>query len=69
MATSQEVRSHLNSFKSAVANAMTTVEDYANHGAQYTSDNQTSERAKITTVNASLIHASDCAICTAWDGS
>ena len=69
MATSQEVRNHLNSFKSAISNAMTTVEDYASHGSQYTSDNQTSERAKITTVNVSLIHASDCAICTAWDGS
>jgi hypothetical protein len=69
MSTSAEVRQHLNSFKSAVADAMQTVVDYQNHGTQYTAGNQTSERAKITTVNASLIHASDCAICTAWDGS
>jgi hypothetical protein len=69
MSTSAEVREHLQAFKTAVADAMQTVADYRVHGTQYTAGNQTSERAKITTVNASLIHASDCAICTAWDGS
>ncbi len=69
MSTSAEVIQHLNSFKSAVNDAMQTIADYQVHGTQYTADNQTSERAKITTVNVSLIHASDCAICTAWDGS
>ena len=69
MSTSAEVRQHLNSFKSAVADAMQTVVDYQNHGTQYTSSNQPSERAKITTVRTSLLHANDCSICTQWDGS
>jgi len=69
MSTSAEVRQHLNSFKSAVANAMQTVSDYQAHGTQYTSGNQASERAKVTSVRASLLHANDCSICTQWDGS
>ena len=69
MATSQEVMNHLNSFKSAISEAMTTVDDYKNHGTQYTTANQTSERAKITTINSALLHANDCSICTTWDGS
>ena len=69
MSTSAEVRQHLNSFKSAVADAMQTVVDYQNHGTQYTTANQTSDRAKITTVRAALLHANDCSICTQWDGS
>jgi len=69
MATSQEVKTHLQAFKTAITDAMVTVDDYENRGTQYTSANQTSEKAKITTVNASLIHASDCSICTTWDGS
>ena len=69
MATSQEVMNHLNSFKSAISDAMTTVDDYKNHGTQYTTANQTSERAKITTINSALLHASNCSICTTWDGS
>ena len=69
MSTSAEVRQHLNSFKSAVADAMQPVVDYQNHGTQYTSSNQARERAKITTVRAALLHANDCSICTQWDGS
>ncbi len=69
MATSQEVKTHLQEFKSAITSAMTTVDDYQNHGTQYTSANQASERAKITSVRTALQHANDCAICTGWDGS
>ena len=69
MSTSAEVRQHLNSFKSAVADAMQTVADYQSHGTQYTTANQTSERAKITTMASALVHASNCSICTTWDGS
>ena len=69
MSTSAQVRAHLQEFKSVVGDAMATVDDYQNHGTQYTSRNQASERAKITTVRASLLHANDCSICTQWDGS
>jgi hypothetical protein len=69
MSTSAQVRAHLQAFKSAVGDAMQTVSDYQTHGTQYTSSNQASERAKITTVRASLLHANDCSICTTWDGS
>ena len=69
MSTSAEVRQHLNSFKAAISEAMTTVADYQSHGTQYTTANQTSERAKITTINSALLHASNCSICTTWDGS
>ena len=69
MSTSAQVRAHLQEFKTTVADAMATVDDYQNHGTQYTSGNQASERAKITSVRASLLHANDCSICTQWDGS
>ena len=69
MSTSAQVRAHLQQFKSAIINAMTTVEDYKNHGSLYTTANQASERAKITTINSALLHASNCGICTTWDGS
>jgi hypothetical protein len=69
MSTSAQVRAHLQEFKSVVGDAMATVDDYQNHGTQYTSGNQASERAKITTVRAALLHANDCSICTQWDGS
>jgi hypothetical protein len=69
MSTSAQVRAHLQEFKTTVADAMATVDDYQNHGTQYTSGNQASERAKITTVRAALLHANDCSICTQWDGS
>ena len=69
MSTSDEVRAHLTSLQTATALAMRTVADYQGHAHQYTSANQTSERAKVTTVNSRLIHASDCSICTSWDGS
>ena len=69
MSTSAQVRAHLQEFKTTVADAMATVDDYQNHGTQYTSSNQASERVKITTVRAALLHANDCSICTQWDGS
>ena len=69
MSTSVQVREHLQEFKAAIGEAIQTVVDYQVHGTQYTSSNQASERAKITTVRASLLHANDCSICTQWDGS
>ena len=69
MSTSAEVRQHLSVFRTAIADAITTVADYQSHGSQYTTANQTSERAKITTINLALLHASNCSICTTWDGS
>ena len=69
MSTSDEVRAHLTGLQRATAAAMQTVADYQGHAHQYTSAVQTSERAKVTTVNSRFIHASDCSICTSWDGS
>ena len=69
MSTSDEVRAHLVGLQTASAVAMQTVADYQGHAHQYTSAVQTSERAKVTTVAPRLIHASDCSICTSWDGS
>ena len=69
MATNEDVKDHLEELRSSVNSAINTVVDYQRHGTKLTSGNQTAELAKVTTVPTARQHASDCAICTAWDGS
>ena len=69
MATNESVLEHLASVRNTVNGAINTVNYYANSNTDMTSGAKATQLAKVTTVPADLIHAADCAICTAWDGS
>ena len=69
MATNEAVRAHLEELRNSVNLAVNTVVAYQNYGTKLTSGNQTSEKAKVRTVPTVRQHASNCSICTAWDGS
>ena len=69
MATNEDVREHLEQLRNSVNSAVNTVVAYQNYGTKLTSGNQTSEKAKVRTVPTARQHASNCSICTAWDGS
>ena len=69
MATNEATLEHLRELRDSVNDAINTVGAYQNYGTKLTSGNQTSEKAKVRTVPTARRHASDCSICTAWDGS
>ena len=69
MATNEDVHDHLAELRSSVNAAVNTVSDWQKFGTRLTESNQAAELAKVTTVPTARQHASDCAICTAWDGS
>ena len=69
MATNEDVREHLEGLRDSVNAAVNTVVAWQTYGTKLTAGNQTTELAKVTTVPTARQHASDCAICTAWDGS
>ena len=69
MATNEDVRQHLEQLRNSVNSAVNTVVAWQTYGSKLTAGNQAIELAKITTVPTARQHASNCAICTAWDGS
>ena len=69
MATNEATLEHLKELRDSVNDAIDTVGSYQNYGTKLSAGNQTSEKAKVTTVPTARQHASDCSICTAWDGS
>jgi len=69
MATNEATLEHLQELRDSVNSAINTVGAYQNYGTKLTSGNQTSEKAKVRTVPTVRQHASNCSICTAWDGS
>ena len=69
MATNEDVREHLEQLRNSVNSAVNTVVAYQSYGTKLTAGNQTSEKAKVRTVPTVRQHASNCSICTAWDGS
>ena len=69
MATNEATLEHLQELRDSVNSAVNTVVAYQNYGAKLTAGNQTSEKAKVRTVPTARQHASNCSICTAWDGS
>ena len=69
MATNEDVLEHLATLRTAVNDAVNTVVDWQRFGSMLTEGNQAVELAKITAVPTDRVHASDCALCTAWDGS
>ena len=69
MATNEATLEHLQELRDSVNSAVNTVVAWQQYGTKLTAGNQATELAKITTVPTARQHASDCAICTAWDGS
>ena len=70
MATTNEaVREHLQELRDSVNSAVNTVVAWQQYGAKLTAGNRATELAKVTTVPVARQHASDCAICSAWNGS
>jgi len=69
MATNEATLEHLQELRDSVNTAVNTVITYQQLGTKLTAGNQTSEKAKVRTVPTARQHASNCSICTAWDGS
>ena len=69
MATNEDVREHLEQLRNSVNSAVNTVVNYQRHGTKLTAGNRATELAQVTTVPVARQHASDCAICSAWNGS
>ena len=69
MATNEATLEHLQELRDSVNTAVNTVITYQQLGTKLTAGNQTSEKAKVRTVPTVRQHASNCSICTAWDGS
>ena len=69
MATNEAVRAHLEEIRGSINSEINTVVDYERFGAMMTAGSKATELAKVTTVPTASIHAADCAICTAWDGT
>ena len=69
MATNEVVLAHLETLRAAANMAVNTVYYYSGSHTDMTSAALASTLAKVTSVPTGFQHASDCAICTAWDGS
>jgi hypothetical protein len=69
MATNEATLEHLQELRDSVNSAINTVGAYQNYGTKLTAGNRSTELARVTTVPTARQHASDCSICTAWDGS
>lgn len=69
MTTNEATLEHLQELRDSVNTAVNAVVAYQSYGTKLTAGNQASEKAKVTTVPTARQHASDCSICTAWDGS
>ena len=69
MATNEATLEHLKELRDSVNDAINTVVSYQQVGTKLTTGNQTSEKALVTTVPTVRQHASNCSVCTAWDGS
>ena len=69
MPTNEATLEHLQELRDSVNTAVNAVVAWQSYGSKLTAGNQTIELAKVTTVPVARQHASDCAICTTWDGS
>ena len=69
MATTEALLEHLRALRMAVTDAITSAHGYQDYGSKMTSSNRATHLATVTTVPSARQHASDCSICTAWDGS
>jgi len=69
MATSDATLTHLQGIRTAVNKAINNVERYQDHNGDMTTSAKNTLLGTVTTVPSALQHASNCNVCTAWDGS
>ena len=69
MATNAATLAHLISIKEAINTAISNVTRYQSYNGDMTTSGKNALLATVTTVPASLQHASNCAVCNGWDGS
>jgi hypothetical protein len=69
MATNEATLVHLATVRSAVNAAINNVNRYQGYSSEMTTAAKNTLLATVTTVPAALQHASNCGICTAWDGA
>ena len=69
MATNEATNEHLQIIRAAVNVAINNVHRYRGYNGEMTNAAKATLLATVTTVPTALHHASDCAICTTWDGS
>jgi len=69
LSNNQEVYDHLNSLRNSFDNEINLVGDYIRIGIKMTAGDRAAVLLKVTTIPATSLHASNCAICSTWDGS
>ena len=69
MATSDATLTHLQGIRTAVNKAINNVERYQDHNGDMTTSAKNTLLGTVPTVPSALQHASNCNVCTAWDGS
>ena len=69
MATNEATLDHLRGLQNAVSTAISNVRRYQDYNGEMTTSGKNALLATVTTVPSALQHASNCSICTAWDGS
>lgn len=69
MATNAATLAHLETVRKAVNTAINNVNYYASSNGDMTNGAKATTLATVTTVPSTMQHASDCSICTSWDGS
>lgn len=69
MATTEALLAHLETLQRSVNAAINDAHAWQNFGGKLTATARAAQLATVTTVPAERLHASDCAICTAWDGT
>ncbi len=67
--TNDEIITHITSHRDGFNDAINDVQAYVGDSAKWTASAKTAQLALITTVRAQMLHASNCAVCKAWDGS
>ena len=67
--TTEALLEHLTALRRSVTTAMAEANGYKEYGNMMTDAAKAAQLAEVTTVPSARQHASDCAICTAWDGS
>lgn len=67
MATTQELKEHFSLLLEEMRAAQQDILNYEANAEKWTAQAKTDQLAKITTVRATIQHASNCSICTAWE--
>jgi len=69
LSNNEEVQDHLSDLRNSINDEINVVNDYMRVGSKMTAGNRAAELLKVTTIPAASLHASNCSICSTWDGS